>query len=57
LRRPLDRFDFGGSWLPDAEHGPLRLPGSPMAAIRRSRIELVIASIAHAGISLCSMVD
>ena len=45
------------SWLPDAEPGRLQPAGSPMAAIRRSRIGLVVPSIAHAIISLCSMAD
>ena len=46
-----------GSWLPDAEPGRLQPANSPMAAIRRRRIGLVIPSIVHAIISLCSMVD
>jgi hypothetical protein len=44
-----------GSWLPGAEPGRLQPARSPMAAIRRNRIGLVVPSIAHAVISLCSM--
>jgi hypothetical protein len=56
LRCQLGRFDFGGQLAPDAEPGRLQSATSPMAAIRRSRIGLVVPSIAHAIISLCSMV-
>jgi hypothetical protein len=46
-----------GSWLPDAEPGRFQPARSLLAAIRRSRIGLVIPSIAHAMISLCSVAD
>jgi hypothetical protein len=54
LRCQLGRFDFGGQL---AEPGRLQPASSPMAAIRRSRIGLVVPSIAHAIISLWSMAD
>jgi hypothetical protein len=46
-----------GSWLPDPEPGRLQPASSPMAASRRSRIGLVVPSIAHAIVSLCSMAN
>ena len=46
-----------GSWLPDAEPGRLQPASSPMAVIRRSRIRLIVPSIAHATIWLCSVAE
>ncbi len=46
-----------GGWLPDAKHGAdFKRPIRRMAALRRSRMGLVIPSIAHTTISLYSMV-
>ena len=43
-----------GSWL---KTGRLQQASSPMAAIRGNRTGLVVPSIAHAIISLCSTAD
>jgi hypothetical protein len=42
LRCQRSRLDFGRLLAPDAEHGRLQPASSPMAAIRRSRIGLVV---------------
>jgi hypothetical protein len=44
-----------GSWLPDAEPGRLQPASSPMTC-ESVRIGLAIPSIAHAIVSLCSVV-
>jgi hypothetical protein len=47
-----------GSWLPDAKHwADFIQVSSPMTAIRGSRTGLMVPSIAHAIISLCSVAD
>ena len=47
VRCQLSRFDSGGQLAPDAESGRLQPASSPMAVTRRSRVGLVVPSIAH----------